>query len=623
VARLARANTLTLPMSVARFAPWCGRVLATVVEFTAAVLLVAEIIILLAGVTSRYVFHAPIVWSDELAELVFIWLAMLGAVIAFQRGEHMRFAGLLRSVGPAWNRRLEMFASTVTVALPILLLSPALDYLDDESYVVLPNFGIPSSARALALVVGMILIVVTALLRGSPRGAWTSLVGSVAGVALIGGVLFQLEPFFTALGSFNLLFFFVGLVGITIAIGVPIGFSFGIATVAYLGVTTTVPLSVILNRLAEGMSQPILLAVPTFIFLGLLIEITGLAGSMVAFLAAILGGVRGGLYYVLLGAMLLVSGISGSKAADMAAVAPALFPEMRRRGAQDGDMVALLASSAAMADTIPPSLVLITLGSVTGISIASLFTAGLIPALVLALALAAVTFFRSRHEVLPEAARQTPRAILRAFLQALPALLLPVFIRSAVVAGIATATEVSTLGVAYTAITALTIYRPVQWNRLVPILIETACLSGAILFVIGTAGAMAWALAQSGFSSDLAVAMARVPGGAGGFLAITAVAFILLGNVLEGIPAILLFAPLLLPVSHSLGIHDVHYAMVIIIAMSIGLFSPPFGIGFYTACSIGRVQPDDALHHMWRYLAALVAALIVVAVVPWLSTGLL
>ena len=136
------------------------------------------------------------------------------------------------------------------------------------------------------------------------------------------------------------------------------------------------------------MSSLILLAVPLFVFLGLLIEMTGMARAMVAFLAALLGHVRGGLSYVLLGAMYLVSGISGSKAADMAAVAPVLFPEMKRRGAHEGELVALLAASGAMSETIPPSLVLITIGSVTGVSIAALFTGGLLPALVLALALA-------------------------------------------------------------------------------------------------------------------------------------------------------------------------------------------------------------------------------------------
>jgi tripartite ATP-independent transporter DctM subunit len=276
-----------------------------------------------------------------------------------------------------------------------------------------------------------------------------------------------------------------------------------------------------------------------------------------------------------------------------------------------------------MADTIPPSLVLITLGSVTGISIASLFTAGLIPAMVLAAALAVVTFVSSRSEPMPTFARPGARQIFGSFLAALPAIILPFVIRWSVVEGVATATEVSTIGIVYALIVGILLYRPVQWGRFYPVLTETAALSGAILFVIGTATGMAWALTQSGFSSDLAVTMKAASGGPLGFLAITIVVFILLGNILEGIPAILLFAPLLLPVSHAFGIHDVHYSMVVVIAMSIGLFSPPFGIGFYSACAIGKVAPEQAVRHMWRYLAALMVGLVIIAVVPWFSTVLL
>jgi TRAP-type C4-dicarboxylate transport system permease large subunit len=142
---------------------------------------------------------------------------------------------------------------------------------------------------------------------------------------------------------------------------------------------------VLVGRMDEGMSHLILLSVPLFVFLGLLIEMTGMARAMVAFLASLLGHVRGGLLYVLVGAMYLVSGISGSKAADMAAVAPVLFPEMKARGAKPGDLVALLAATGAQTETIPPSLVLITIGSVTGVSIAALFTGGLLPGVVLAI----------------------------------------------------------------------------------------------------------------------------------------------------------------------------------------------------------------------------------------------
>ena len=381
----------------------------------------------------------------------------------------------------------------------------------------------------------------------------------------------------------------------------PIGFAFGVSTVAYLEFTTQIPLTIVISRMDEGTSNLILLSIPLFVFLGLLIEMAGLARVLVDFLASLVGHVRGGLSYVLLGAMYLVSGISGSKAADMAAVTPVLFPEMKRRGARPGELVALLSASGAMSETIPPSLVLITIGSVCSVSIAGLFTGGLLPALVAALALVVICRIRSRNDTLTGVRRASLRQILRAFVVALPALALPFFIRAAVIEGIATATEVSTVGVIYTAFAGIVLYRQFDWRRLYPMLIDTAALSGAILLIIGT----------------------RMPGGQIGFLAVSSVAFVILGSVLEGIPAIVLFGPLLFPAARALGINDVHYAMVVVLAMGVGLFAPPFGVGFYAACAIGRVAPDEAMGRVWPYLAAVLAALVVVVLVPWLSTGFL
>jgi len=319
--------------------------------------------------------------------------------------------------------------------------------------------------------------------------------------------------------------------------------------------------------------------------------------------------------------MYLISGISGSKAADMAAVAPVLFPEMRARGANEGELIAILAASGAMTETIPPSLVLITIGSVTGVSIAALFTGGLLPGFVLALVLAAVARVRAGNDV--PGPRAPRREVLRRFLYALPALLLPFVIRTAVVRGVATATEVSTIGVVYSVLAGLLFYRQFPWRRLYPMLVETACLSGAILFIIGTATGMAWALTQSGFSRQLAAGMASVPGGAFGFLLISIVAFVILGSVLEGIPAIVLFGPLLFPIARSMGVNEVHYAMVVILAMGMGLFAPPLGVGYYTACAIGRVSPDAGMRRILPYMGALLAGLIAIAAIPWLSTGFL
>ena len=307
----------------------------------------------------------------------------------------------------------------------------------------------------------------------------------------------------------------------------------------------------------------------------------------------------------------------------MAAVAPVLFPEMERRGQPRNELVALLASSAAMAETIPPSLVLIIIGSVTGVSIAALFTAGLIPALVAAVALMIVALLRSRNDRTELAKRPSLSRIVRYFFIALPGLLLPLLIRFFVLQGIATATEVSVVGIIYTLVVGVFVYRELDWRRMYPILRDTAALSGAILLIIATATSMGWALTQSGFAQQLATTVGLAPGGRGGFLAVSIVLFIILGSVLEGIPAVVLFGPLLFPIAHTFGVDEVQYAIIAVLAMGIGLFSPPVGLGYYAACIIGKCDPDTAFGRIVPYLVALVIALGLVAAIPWLSLGFL
>jgi tripartite ATP-independent transporter DctM subunit len=598
-------------------------VLGTLVEIPAAILVVAEIVILFAGVVSRYVMHQPLIWSDELASILFLWLAMLGAVVALRRAEHMRMTAIVASARPAMRSYLDTVATCAALAFLLLLVWPAYDYAYEESFITTPALQISNTWRAAALPIGICLMALFALLRLARAGDIRITLAAMLSVAAVIGIFWLAQPWLRPLGNLNLVIFFVGVAGFCVFAGVPIAFGFGLSVFGYLALTTHTPLMVLVGRMDEGMSHLILLAVPLFVFLGLLIEMTGMARAMVAFLASLLGHVRGGLHYVLLGAMYLVSGISGSKAADMAAVAPVLFPEMKARGAKPGDLVALLAATGAQTETIPPSLVLITIGSVTGVSISALFTGGLLPGVVLAITLSALVWWRYRGEDLSHVKKAGAGEVMRTFIIALPALALPFVIRAAVVEGIATATEVSTIGIVYGFVIGLLIYRKFDWRRLMPMLIDTACLSGAILLIIGTATGMAWGLTQSGFSRGLAVAMTSLPGGAASFIAVSIVAFVVLGSVLEGIPAIVLFGPLLFPIAHAVGVHEVHYAMIIILAMGMGLFAPPFGVGYYAACAIGRVDPADGIRPILGYMLALLAGLIVVAIFPWISIGFL
>ena len=622
-------KTVAAPEQLAppgRVADWARRAetaLGYALGVPAAALVAAEIFVLLAGVIARYVFRHPLIWSDELASILFLWLAMLGSAMAFKRGDHMRMTALVSKMAPARREFFDLLATTAALAFLLIILPYAWEYAVEEAVMLTPAMEISNAWRVAAMATGFGAMAIFALLRllqvGQPRQVAKAL-AFTAGVVVL---MVLLQPLWRQLGNLNLVVFFVVGVAAAVFAGVPIAFAFGLATLGYVMLTTNTPPMIVVGRMDEGVSHLILLSVPLFVFLGQLIEMTGMARAMVAFLASVLGHVRGGLQYVLLAAMYLVSGISGSKAADMAAVAPVLFPEMKKRGAKEGDLVALLAATGAQTETIPPSIVLITIGSVTGVSIAALFTGGLLPGLVLAATLAAVVWVRYRNEDMSGVKRADKRQVGRAFLIALPAIALPFIIRAAVVEGVATATEVSTIGITYGVLAGLLIYRQFDWKRLYPMLVDTASLSGSILLIIGAATAMAWGLTQSGFSRSLSEAMRTLPGGAGSFMAVSILAFIVLGSVLEGIPAIVLFGPLLFPIAKTVGIHEVHYAMVVILSMGIGLFAPPFGVGYYAACAIGRVDPDEGIGPIMAYLIALFVGLVVVALVPWISIGFL
>ncbi|WP_395943876.1 TRAP transporter large permease subunit [Brevundimonas sp.] len=610
-----------VPVEAPRYTP-LERILQRIVEVPAAIIVLTEIVLLLTSVIFRFFLHNPIVWADELSGILFLWLGMLGSVLALQRSQHMRLTTIVSRVPP----RMKAFLQTLAVAGPalllILLMPHAIEYAYEESMISTPALGWSLGVRASAIPVGlglMLIVSIIQLLKHNMRD-----IGMVvAAFAVVAGLLWLGAPVLQEMGHTSLILFFIVILLGGVVLGVPIAFAFGIATAAYLLTMTDAPLLVMTSRMDEGMSSLILLAVPLFVFLGALIEMTGLATAMVSFLASLLAHVRGGLNYVLLGAMYLVSGISGAKAADMAAVAPILFPEMRKRGADEGEMVSLLSASGAMSETIPPSIVLIAIGSVVGVSIKALFVGGLLPAVVMALALCVIAWFRARKEDMSQVKRPTGKMIGKAFLIALPALLLPVAIRFFVAEGVATATEVSTLAIAYGVVVGIIFYRKFDVKRLPKMLSDTAALSGAILLIIGAASAMAWSLTTSGFSRDLVEMMSNVPFGVFGFMVVSIVMFIILGSILEGIPAIVLFGPLLFPVARGLEINDVHYAMVVILAMGIGLFSPPFGVGYYSACAIGNVNPDAGLKKIWPYMGALIVGLIVVAAFPWISTGFL
>lgn len=592
-------------------------------EAVSALLMLVITVLLLVGVVSRYVFNQSLVWSDEVVSISFIWLTMLGAAIAVHRNEHLRLGLFVDLLPPRLREFVHAFALVAIAAVLLALIGPAIDYAKDEWFIHTPALDLPNSFRVSSIGFGFAVMLALVVLYAGRSARKADLALAVLLVAVVAGLCWHFSPQLMKLGAANIGFFLIGFAAICLVAGVPIAFCFGVGAVCYLAFTTHVPLTVVIGRMDEGMSSLVLVSVPIFVLLGCILDATGMGKAIVDFLGSLLGHVKAGMSYVLLGSLFIVSGISGSKVSDMATVAPALFPEMKRRGHKPREMVALLATGAAMADTVPPSIVLIVLGAVAGVSIAGLFQAGFVIAMVLLAVLLVLARWKARNEDMHDAKRAPLSLVRRFLLIAAPALVLPFLIRAAVGEGVATATEVSTVAVVYALFVGQVMYGGIGLRKFYDMLVETAALSGVVLLVLGSASAMAWSITQSGVVQQLSGFMTSLPGGWMGFMAVTILVFVALGCLLEGLPAVLLLAPIMFPIAKSLGINDIHYAMVIVCAMNIGLMMPPIGVGFYIACRIGGAPPDEVIGAIWPYLIALLVGVVIIAAFPQITTMVL
>lgn len=242
--------------------------LGYIFETSAAALVVTEVVVLFVGIVFRYVLDRPLIWSDELASILFLWLAMLGAAVAFRRGEHMRMTALVARFSSAQHAFLDLVATCAALAFLLLIAGPSWDYAYQESVITTPALQISNMWRAAALPVGIGTMAVFAMMRLARTDNIRALLCAVAMVASIIVVLWLMQPWLRSLGNLNLVIFFVGVTGFCVFAGVPIAFGFGLAIYGYLALTTHTPLMVLVGRMDEGMSHLILLAVPLFVFHG-------------------------------------------------------------------------------------------------------------------------------------------------------------------------------------------------------------------------------------------------------------------------------------------------------------------------------------------------------------------
>jgi TRAP-type C4-dicarboxylate transport system permease small subunit len=283
-------------------------------------LLACEVLVLFAGIVARDVFLHPLIWSNEFAELIFVWLTMLGAAIAVRDDRHMRMTAFVQRLPLGWQARLRAGADIVQLVTVLAMIAPSLQFLQVEQLSSLSQLGISSAWEAAGLVIGFLLIAAY-LIRDLFEHRGTDFWRGALGAAVIVGIAWLIGLGLDAYTLGEVIFVFVAMLFGTVLAGVPIAFAFGFCTVFYLTITGSAPLGVMASQIEQGTTSIILLAVPLFVLLGGLLIVTRLAPAMMRFLTELVGPLKGGLFYVLIGGILLVSGISGAKTADLAAIA--------------------------------------------------------------------------------------------------------------------------------------------------------------------------------------------------------------------------------------------------------------------------------------------------------------
>ena len=575
-----------------------------------------ELALVLANVAARGFFQQSFLWSDEAARLALSIMAFVGGAVAYRRREHAHVRLILGWL-PARGERICLALADV-----IVLFTTGLTGIVSTEFIAsnwserTPILQLPASLIAIPLPLGMALIAIYAadrLWRTHGKAALPTLAAFVLAAGAAAATCGQWLPVF---GDDGPIIAALVLFVVAILAGVPVGFVLLLATSVYLWGSGAASLMVLPQNMVNGTGNYILLAIPFFILAGLVMERGGVSLRLIKFIHALVGHLRGGLLQVTVVSMYVISGLSGSKPADVAAVGTVMRDELRERhGAAEG--AAVLASAAIMGETVPPSVAMLIVGSITNVSVAAMFIGGIIPAAVIAVCLAALIFVRARRAGAPKLPRAPLESVVRAGLGAVLPILMPGFLLGGILSGLATPTEVAALAVVYGLFLAMVVYREMGLDEFVRTIGDTASLTGLLLFIFAAASAFSWTLTVAYVPQRLVDLIGSTGNSAPIFLIGSIALLIVVGVLLEGLPSLNVLAPLLLPIAGRVGLSELHYALVLIIAMGVGGFMPLAGVGFYVCCAVMRCDIEAASRAMLPYLAVVLVGLLIIAFVPW------
>lgn len=399
-------------------------------------------------------------------------------------------------------------------------------------------------------------------------------------------------------------------------LSVPIAVALGLSAMAGLYSLSSDSLVLLPQKFLSGMDSFTLLAIPLFILAGTIMGHGGIARRIVNLALIAVGRVRGGLGFVVILATMFFSGVCGSASADTAAIGSTTMPEMLKRKYPREFATALLAASGATASIIPPSIDLIIIGVVAGISIGGLFAAGILPGIFNALALMALCYYYGRRLDLPVTPQTSWREKLQVCADGVLAVLMPVIILGGILGGVFTPTEASAVAVIYGLIVSWFVYREMSWLDLPAILLQTAKLTGIVMLILGMASAFSFVLAFERIPHALAEFIVTFAENWIVFVICVNVLFFLLGMIMDALPALIILMPILVPAGKALGMDPIHIGIFVAANVTISLFTPPVGVCLYVACGLSKLPIEAVFRPLLPFLGVLLLTLLVISYVP-------
>ncbi len=592
------------------------------IEYLGGALLAADVAVVFLSVVFRYFLHQPFDWTEEVASGLMTTMVFLGAATVVGRSQHVGIEMLVQMLPPAPRAFVEGFAVWVTAAVSVILAWSIFDLMLDTAGQTTPT-GLPQWTFLAPLLLGASLMSGFALLNAGRLAAsarWVSL----AAVLLLGGAVHGWNALVPGHALSPLTMLIAGSVG-SLLLGVPIAFALATGAMLYFMLDPSLPLLIWAQQVTSGAGHFVLLAIPFFVLAGLTMEVNGMSSRLIELLLRMMGRMRGGLNLIVILATVLFSGVSGSKLADIAAVGGVIMPAVRRTGQDENETAGLLACTAVMAETIPPCVNLIIFAFVSGVSIGGLFVAGIVPAVLMAASLAVVAVWAGRRVDIDAVFAEQPRRPMLPLLGgAFVTLAMILLIGRGVTAGVATSTEISAFSVVYAFLVGGLAFRELSWRSLMDLFVRSAAMTGTILFIVAAASSLSYALTVERIPDQLSATLIGLGHqyGATSFVLVSIVVMFAFGMVLEGAPALILFGPLLTPIAVKLGVNPLQFGTIMVIAMGLGFFSPPVGVGLFATVAMTGTRMGLVVRPMLKYLAVLVVALIALVLVPDVSLWL-